>query len=63
MNWEKLWDELYDWLNDTRLSVAPDETVKDEIERHERLAQADMLDEVMECMLDLESRREVGESE
>lgn len=63
MNWEKLWDELYAWLNDTRLSVAPDETVKDEIERHERLAQAGMLEEVMECMLDLESRREVGESE
>ena len=62
-HWEKLWDKLYDWLNDTRLSVAPDETVKDDIERNERLAQADMLDEVMECMIDLESRREVGETD
>ena len=62
-HWEKLWDELYDWLNDTRLNVAPDETVEDDVERHERLAQADMLDEVMECMLDLESRREEGETD
>ena len=57
-HWEKLLDELYDWLNDTRLNIAPDETVKDDIERHERLAQADMLDEVVEYMLDLETRRE-----
>lgn len=62
-HWEKLWYELYNWLNDTRLNIAPDETVKDDVERHERLAQADMLDEVMECMLDLESRREEGETD
>lgn len=55
---ERLWDELYNWLKDTWLEVVPDERVEDEILWHERQAQADILDEVMECMIDLESRRE-----
>ena len=55
---ERLWYELYEWLNDTRLSVTPDETIEDHIMWHERQAQADILEEVMEYMLDLESRRE-----
>ena len=38
--------------------IAPDETVKDDILWRERRAQADILEEVMEYMLALESRRE-----
>ena len=55
---ERLWDVLYEWLNDTMLSVAPDETIENYILWHERRAQADILEEVMEYMLALESRRE-----
>lgn len=55
---ERLWDKLYEWLNDTMLVVAPDENVEDDILLHERIAQADILEEVIEYMIDLESRRE-----
>ena len=43
-----LFEQLYSWLNDMRLSIAPDETVTDIDERHVRTAQVDMIDEIME---------------
>lgn len=42
------WDRLYSWLNDMRLSIAPDETVTDIDEQHCRESQTDILDEIME---------------
>ena len=45
------WDRLYNWLNDMRLGIAPDETVTDIDERNERIAQTDIIDEIMEWML------------
>lgn len=44
------WDSLYDWLNDLRLAIAPDETVTDQDERHDRIVQVKLIDEIMECM-------------
>ena len=46
----KAWDMLYNWLNEMRLGIAPDETVTDINERHERQLQIDLLDEIMEWM-------------
>ncbi len=48
------WDRLYSWLNDMRLSIAPDETVTDIDERNCREAQTDILDEIMEWMIKAE---------
>lgn len=44
------WNRLYIWLNDMRLGIAPDETVTDMNERHDRLVQVDLLDEIIEWM-------------
>ena len=52
MHYEVLWDKLYNWLNDMRFSIAPDETVTDAIERNDRLTRVDLLDEIMEWMVD-----------
>ena len=49
MNWEKLWDELYAWINNTRLSVAPDETTSTD-ECADRMAQLDILDGILKWM-------------
>lgn len=54
MHYEELWDRLYNWLNDMRFSIAPDETVTDAIDRNDRLTQVDLLDEIMEWMVDQE---------
>lgn len=43
-------DRLYSWLNDMRLGIAPDETVTDIDERNVRIAQTDLLDEIMEWL-------------
>lgn len=51
-NYEELWDGLYNWLNDMRFSIAPDETVTDDNERNVRSIQVDLLDEIMEWMVD-----------
>ena len=40
-------DRLYSWLNDMRLSIAPDERTPD-YERRVRQAQVDLLDDIME---------------
>lgn len=48
------WDRLYNWLNDMRLGIAPDETVTDIDERHCRESQTDILDEIMEWMIKAE---------
>ena len=47
---DQKWDRLYAWLNDMRLGIAPDETVTDIDERNARIAQTDILDEIMECL-------------
>ena len=47
---EPKWDRLYSWLNDMRLGIAPDETVTDIDERNARIAQTDILDEIMEYL-------------
>lgn len=52
MHYEELWDRLYNWLNDMRFSIAPDETVTDANERNDRLTRVDLLDEIMEWMVD-----------
>ena len=56
---EPKWARLYSWLNDMRLGIAPDETVTDIDERNERIAQTDIIDEIMEWML----KQEPQESE
>lgn len=48
---EPKFDRLYDWLNDMRLGIAPDETTPDD-ERGERQAQVDVLDVIIEWMVD-----------
>ena len=50
------WDRLFNWLNDMRLAIAPDETVIDEDERHDRLIQVDLIDELMEWMIEQEKK-------
>jgi len=57
MEYKKLWDRLYDWLNDMRLCIAPDETVTDDNERNDRLLQIDLLDEIMEWMNEQEDKQ------
>lgn len=49
------WDRLYNWLNDMRLDIAPDETITDKYERDIRLIQVDLIDELMEWMEQVES--------
>lgn len=49
------WDRLYNWLNDMRFGIAPDETVTDIDERNVRTSQVDLLDEIMEWMIKAES--------
>lgn len=49
---EPKWDRLYSWLNDMRFGIAPDETVTDIDERNVRMAQVDLLDEIMEWMVE-----------
>lgn len=44
-------DRLYNWLNDMRFGIAPDETTPDD-ERGERQAQVDVLDMIMEWMVE-----------
>ena len=51
-------DRLYRWLNDMRYAIAPDETVTDEDERHDRLLQIDLIDELMEWMIEQEVSNE-----
>lgn len=48
--WARLWARLYTWLANMHLSIAPDETVTDIDERNVRIAQVDLLDEIMEWM-------------
>jgi len=48
---EPKWDRLYSWLNDMRLGIAPDETTPDD-ERNDRLAQVDVIDDIMEWMVE-----------
>lgn len=48
------WDRLYNWLNDMRLGIAPDETVTDIDERLCRESQTDIIDEIMEWMIKAE---------
>lgn len=58
-DYKKLWDRLYNWLNDMRLGIAPDEFVTDDDERHDRLLQIDLIDELMEWMNDQEESNEI----
>lgn len=58
-DYKKLWDRLYNWLNDMRLSIAPDGFVTDDDERHDRLLQIDLIDELMEWMDDQEESNEI----
>jgi len=55
-DYKKAWGRLYNWLNDMRLSIAPDEFVTDDDERHDRLLQIDLIDELMEWMIEQEEK-------
>lgn len=57
-DYKKLWDRLYNWLNDMRLGIAPDEFVTDDNERQDRLLQIDLIDELMEWMDEQEVKNE-----
>lgn len=57
-DYKKLWDRLYNWLNDMRLGIAPDEFVTDDNERQDRLLQIDLIDELMEWMDEQEVKDE-----
>lgn len=48
---ESKFDRLYDWLNDMRLGIAPDETTPDD-ERGKRQAQVDLLDVIIDWMVE-----------
>ena len=50
------WNKLFNYLNDTRLAIAPDERVTDPEELSQRLAQTDILDCIMEEMIRLEKK-------
>lgn len=56
-NYKLIFNRLYNWLNDMRLAIAPDETVTDEDERHDRLLQIDLIDELMEWMIEQEEKQ------
>lgn len=49
------WDKLYNYLNDFRLAIAPDETTPYD-ERNDRQIIADVLDDVMEEMNKLDKQ-------
>lgn len=44
------WERLWMWLNDTRLAIAPDETVTDPSRRLIKQAQIEIIDGVFEAM-------------
>lgn len=48
--YREIWSKLGMWLADTRLAIAPDETVNDVDEKLVRVAQVDMIDTVLEWM-------------
>ena len=48
--YRKIWSKLGMWLADTRLAIAPDETLDDVDEKLVRVAQVDMIDTVLEWM-------------
>lgn len=58
MQYYDKWNRLYTWLNDMRLAIAPDEFVTDEDERHDRLIQIDLIDELMEWMIEQEEKHD-----
>ena len=58
MQYYEMWNRLYNWLNDMRLGIAPDETVTDEDERHDRLLQIELIDELMEWMIEQEEKHD-----
>ena len=60
INQEPKWDRLYSWLNDMRLGIAPDETVTDIDERNARIAQTDILDEIMEYLASVTPQPKTG---
>lgn len=57
-NYKLIFNRLYNWLNDMRLAIAPDETVTDEDERQDRLLQVDLIDELMEWMIEQEEKHD-----
>jgi hypothetical protein len=48
--YREIWSKLGMWLADTRLAIAPDETLDDVDEKLVRVAQVDMIDTVLEWM-------------
>ena len=48
--YREIWNKLGMWLADTRSAIAPDETLDDVDEKHNRVAQVDMIDTVLEWM-------------
>jgi hypothetical protein len=48
--YKETWNKLRMWLADTRLAIAPDETLDDVDEELVRVAQVDMIDTVLEWM-------------
>lgn len=50
------WQRLWMWLNDTRLAIAPDETVTDPSRRLIKQAQIEIIDGVFEAMQKLEKK-------
>lgn len=50
------WGRLWIWLNDTRLAIAPDETVTDASRRLIKQAQIEIIDGVFEAMQKLEKK-------
>jgi hypothetical protein len=48
--YKEIWNKLGMWLADTRLAIAPDETLDDVDEKLVRVAQVDMIDTVLEWM-------------
>lgn len=52
INYKEKWDRLYNWLNNMRWAIAPDETITDDQERNDRLIKVDLMDEIMEWMVE-----------
>lgn len=48
--YREIWSKLGMWLADTRLAIAPDETLDDVDEKLVRVSQVDMIDTVLEWM-------------
>ncbi|MBR4182477.1 MAG: hypothetical protein IKQ56_01510 [Lachnospiraceae bacterium] len=53
------WQRLGMWLNDTRLAIAPDETVTDPISRLIRQAQVELIDGIFEEMKHLDMKEDI----